>query len=228
MPAHQGRSIVRLILLNGPPASGKSALAARFVAAHPLTLNLDIDVVRGLLGGWMDQPTEAGLLAREIASAMAVTTLAGGHDVIVPQFLGRPDFIIRLETLAMRSGAVFVEIALIATRDEVRTRFASRSHQPDTATHEHARLLLDRLGGDGALDRMYDDFVALVASRPATRRDPGQEWRRGPHAPSARTSARRRRDPARRALTPPPSRRGLLSPRMRRRRRRRCRRRPCC
>jgi hypothetical protein len=38
-----------LILLNGPPASGKSTIAQRFVNTHPLALNLDIDVVRGLL-----------------------------------------------------------------------------------------------------------------------------------------------------------------------------------
>jgi len=75
-----------LILLNGPPASGKSTLAARFVESHPLALNLEIDVVRHLLGGWADQPTEAGLLARKIAIGMARTALEAGRDVIIPSW----------------------------------------------------------------------------------------------------------------------------------------------
>jgi len=77
------------ILLNGPPASGKSTLAQRFVDAHPFALNLDIDVVRGLLGSWLDDPLAAGSAARSLALAMAETHLLAGKDVIVPQFLGR-------------------------------------------------------------------------------------------------------------------------------------------
>jgi predicted kinase len=58
-----------LILLNGPPSSGKSTLARRWVLGHPLALNLDIDVVRGLLGAWAEHRTNrasplAGLPSR--------------------------------------------------------------------------------------------------------------------------------------------------------------------
>ncbi|MEE9417560.1 MAG: AAA family ATPase [Acidimicrobiales bacterium] len=45
-----------LVFLNGPPASGKSTLAARFVEQRPLALNLDVDVVRAMLGRWIDSP----------------------------------------------------------------------------------------------------------------------------------------------------------------------------
>lgn len=44
----------RLILLNGPPAVGKSTLACRYAADRTLTLNLDVDAVRRLIGGWRD------------------------------------------------------------------------------------------------------------------------------------------------------------------------------
>lgn len=41
----------QLILLNGPPAVGKSTLAARYADDHPGTLNLDIDLLHPLIGG---------------------------------------------------------------------------------------------------------------------------------------------------------------------------------
>ena len=60
---------------------------------HPLTLVLDIDQVRGMLGRWLDQPTDAGVLARDLALAMARTQLDAGRDVVVPQYLGRLEFV---------------------------------------------------------------------------------------------------------------------------------------
>jgi hypothetical protein len=94
-----------LVLLNGPPASGKSTIAQRFVDSRPLSLNLDIDVVRSMLGGWLNDPSTAGLTARSLALVMAESHLAAGCDVIVPQFLGRPDFIEQLAGVANRSAA---------------------------------------------------------------------------------------------------------------------------
>ena len=70
----------RLIVLNGPPAAGKSTLARRYAADHPLTLNLDVDRVRDLIGGWRDDPGAAGLLARSVAVAAARTHLLAGRD----------------------------------------------------------------------------------------------------------------------------------------------------
>jgi predicted kinase len=100
-----------LVLLNGPPASGKSTIAQRFVDARPLSLNLDIDVVRGTLGDRLDNPSTAGLTARSLALVMAETHLAAGRDVIVPQFLGHTDFIGQLANAAERSGAACASAA---------------------------------------------------------------------------------------------------------------------
>jgi predicted kinase len=102
--------------LNGPPSSGKSTLASRWVHGHPLALNLDIDVVRGLLGGWAEAPLESGVAACRLAIAMATSHLADGHDVIVPQFLAEERFIADLDATASAARARFVEIALIVGR----------------------------------------------------------------------------------------------------------------
>jgi predicted ABC-type ATPase len=46
--------VLRFFHLNGPPGIGKSTVAAVFAAEHPGVLNLDIDQVVALIGGWQD------------------------------------------------------------------------------------------------------------------------------------------------------------------------------
>ncbi|GLY29204.1 AAA family ATPase [Kineosporia sp. NBRC 101731] len=159
----------RLILLNGAPGSGKSTLAGTFVDKHPLSLALDIDTVRGMLGGWLEQPTESGLAARELALVMADVHLRTGRDVIVPQFLGRLDFVLQLEELAAGAGVPFVEIALVSDVDDAVTRFARRTHAPQTQEHRDAAALQERSGGTDELRTMYARLLAVIEARPATR-----------------------------------------------------------
>ncbi|MBI4935654.1 MAG: AAA family ATPase [Actinobacteria bacterium] len=159
-----------LILLNGPPSSGKSTLAARLVATRPLMLDLDVDVVRGMLGAWIDQPHDAGLAARRLALAMAGTHLAAGHDVVVPQFIARDTFIIELETVARDAGARFVEIALLASRDDTLRWFSERSAAPENQQHRDALQLVERSGGSDALGESHDRFGEFLDTRPNARR----------------------------------------------------------
>ena len=154
-----------LVLLNGPPASGKSTIAARLVAARPMALNLDIDAVRGLLGAWIDQPAEAGRLARELATAMARTHLTAGHDVVIPQFVGRPEFIEQLEQLASSVSARFVEIALVIDRQDAIDAFAERRAAPQGQSHLDAAALVDRSESDDPVGEMWDRYARLLATR---------------------------------------------------------------
>ena len=162
------------MLLNGPPAAGKSTIAARVALDHPLMLNLDIDVVRGMLGDWIARPTEAGLLARRMAIAMARVALTAGHDVVVPQFLARPDFIGELEALARETGCAFTEIVLTADRDDVIAWFQARAEEPATASHTDATRLLDATGGIEELHRLLDRWEELMATRPGVHRVPAR------------------------------------------------------
>jgi predicted kinase len=161
--------VSRLILLNGPPACGKSTLARRYVEDHPLALNLDVDRVRSLIGRWRDDPPAAGLLVREIALAAAHTHLASGHDVVVPQFLGRMTFIEQLERLAREVGATFHEIVLLDSKENMLRRFVERSRAAAEPAHVEAQAMLERMGGFAELSVMYDRLMSVIAARPAAR-----------------------------------------------------------
>jgi len=159
-----------LVLLNGPPASGKSTIAGRLITQRPLALNLDIDVIRSLLRDWKARPADAGIAARRLAVAMALGHLASGNDVIVPQFLARAEFIEQLAETTATAGARFVEIALTLSRSDAVAAFRRRSAQPDTATHRDAAEAVDAAGGTSALETMYDDFMTLLQVREAAHR----------------------------------------------------------
>jgi predicted kinase len=157
-----------LILLNGPPGVGKSTLARRYVEDHPLTLDLDLDRIRSLIGGWRDDPATAGLLTRAAGLAMARVHLAGGRGVIVPQFLARVSFIEELERLAGAVGAVFHELVLWDDRAEALGRYAARNSSTAPADVA-AREQVAADPGTPELEAMYDRLAALLPERPAAR-----------------------------------------------------------
>lgn len=157
-------SVGALLLLNGPPGIGKSTLARRVVAEHPLALCLDIDLLWRSLGQWDQHLEQSGPLARDLAVAAARTHLLSGHAVVVPQFLGKPAFVERLESLAREVGVPFHHIVLMDSRDSAITRFLARRSGPDAfPQHREAAALA---GGEPGLARFYDELLAVLATRP--------------------------------------------------------------
>ena len=168
-----GRTVPRLVLINGAPGTGKSTLARLYAERHPLTLALDLDVLRSMLGGWAEWSTEAGLLTREMAIEAARVHLRAGHDVLVPQLLGRMDFVLRLEQLATEAGAAFVEIVLVADAAQLEKRLAesgmehrlNAARQPDTYERlarvvEQRAATLAIQSREGELEEMYNALCA--------------------------------------------------------------------
>ena len=155
-----------LLLLNGPPGIGKSTLARRYVRDRPLAFCLDIDGVRRLLGRWDSHEQESGLLARKMAMEMEMARvhLLGGHDVAVPQFLGRVEPIEQLETVAFDVGATFCEVVLMDSKANALARFQARGKNADAAAHH--REAEQMVGGSTGLSQMYDRLQAVLAERP--------------------------------------------------------------
>jgi predicted kinase len=115
-----------LLVLNGPPAAGKSTIARLYADRHALSLRLDIDEIRDRLGAWRHEPGAAGLRARALATAMARDHLGSGHDVVVAQTYGRPEHLDELRSVAREAGAAYREIVLEVDLDTTLARFHER------------------------------------------------------------------------------------------------------
>jgi predicted kinase len=153
--------VPKLILLNGPPAVGKSTLARRYADEHPLTLVLEIDAVRALLGGWLEEWQRSGHTARLIALAMARAHLEAGRDVIVPQLLTRRPFVEMLRETAEAVGGCFYEFTLLDPREVVLARLEQRAEPVGAFS---SRALMEKQGN--APGDAYDEFVAALGERP--------------------------------------------------------------
>ena len=153
----------RLVLLNGPPGIGKTTLAVRYVRDRPLALALDIDTLRRALGQWETDQESAGQLARGLALAMIRTHLAAGHDVVVPQYVARTDFLDALAAAAEAGGGDFSEIYLTDARAAVLERFAARAD--DEASRQHHDEAVRNVGGPAGLAAMVDRIEAVRSRR---------------------------------------------------------------
>lgn len=155
--------VPRLIHLNGPPGIGKSTLAQLYVDQHPGVLNLDIDQLRPLIGGWQQRFAETGALVRPIALSVARTHLRAGYDVVMPQYLGKLPEIERFEAAARDAGAVFCEVLLMDSKERSIERFASRDSTP--RLHRQVQEVVERSGGSALLAAMHDALAEVVSAR---------------------------------------------------------------
>jgi predicted kinase len=153
--------MARLLVLNGPPAVGKSTLAARYVEDHPLALRLDIDDLRDALGRWRDDPDTAGRRARALASAMARDHLRAGYDVVVAQLYGRAEHPDELRAIAAELDASYREVVLLADLGTTLDRFVRRGG-------DRLADALDRPEGLDGIAELHARVDALRADRPWT------------------------------------------------------------
>lgn len=156
-----------LLLLNGPPAVGKSTLARRFVGDRPLALLVEVDGLRATLGQW--QGTERSKhLARTLAVALVEAHLEQGLDVVVPQYLGRPEFVEELAVLAARHRARFVEVLLVDGQQQVARRFRDRRDELERTGEVHPEVDVDLTDVDALAGDWLARLDELRRLRPAT------------------------------------------------------------
>lgn len=99
-----------LVLLNGAPGVGKSTVAT--------LLERDLGLVVVDPDGLRDRWPDAGA-ARAQAFSVIAATLAGGHDVVVPQLVARPAQLAGgFELVARAAGAGFRHVLLLHDGDD--------------------------------------------------------------------------------------------------------------
>jgi predicted kinase len=147
--------VARLIHLNGPPGIGKSTIAKVYADRHPGALNLDIDQVVALIGGWQDMFWEAFEAGRLLAAGMARTHLIGGHDVVMPQLVANQREMTDFEAAVTDAGAEYCHVVLMADVESALARFNSRT---GSGTDEHDIVInkvVEENGGPILLRKIY-------------------------------------------------------------------------
>jgi hypothetical protein len=117
-------------------------LARRYGADHELALLLEVDQIRTMLGRWEEAETSR-LAARHLAAAMAETHLRNGHDVVIPQLLGRLPFLETLDGIVQKTGSRLVEVILAASEATTIERFRTRRHDLAAAGQDHPQSEVD-------------------------------------------------------------------------------------
>jgi predicted kinase len=152
-----------LLVINGAPAVGKTTLAHRYAGDHPLTLVIDVDLLRMHLGCWRERDASKSL-ARDLAVALARAHVSAGHDVIVPQYVGRPEFLARLRAVAADAGVAFVEVVLTDEPQRIAERFRARRATMAADAVRHPEYDVD----DASVERLVADANArLLRGAPA-------------------------------------------------------------
>lgn len=166
----------RLIHLNGPPGVGKSTLARRYAAEHRGVLLCDIDMLRTMIGGWRNDDGAAGRI-RTAALALITGYLTTGHDVVMPQTVGREEQLARFTAAAEAAGAEHLHVVLVAEPDVVVERFRARAAAADDEWTAYATAYVDGEGGDAALREWSAVFRELPAAAQVPSTDPETTYR---------------------------------------------------
>jgi predicted ABC-type ATPase len=158
--------VVRLVHLNGPPGIGKSTIARAFADRHAGFLNLDIDRVAAMIGGWRDNFSDSFEAGRLLAAAMARVHLANGHDVIMPQMMTHvnAEELADFESAAIAAKAEYLQILLTANIEPSVDRCMERAMASDPRRDVVSKVI-DERGGRDFLRMLHAQVTQFSADR---------------------------------------------------------------
>lgn len=149
------------IFMNGLPGSGKSTYARNFVASRRGWLNLDVDVLRGLLGTATTDFLHAGAEVKPLAMAVLRAHLSSGGNVIFPQLFYVPEEAAEFEAVVEASGGRVRRTMLREDVGECWRRVEERAHQTPHGSIDRSILaLLAESGGQSELQRIDEQLAA--------------------------------------------------------------------
>lgn len=150
----------KLILLDGFAGVGKTTLAKRYVADHPLAMDLEGDEIIVMLGQWLTHEAEARELLFGLGKAMIRTHLASGHNVVVPCLPTNVEHQRAFEDIARSTGAQFFEVVLVTKREEAIQRLLKRGTWGEEGTDPLTEADLP------IIEKLYDDMDRTLIERP--------------------------------------------------------------
>lgn len=138
------------ILLNGFAGAGKSTIARRYIANHPLALAIEGDELIVNLGNWLKQETEARELIYEMIKSLLAIHLSKGYDVVLPYLVTDNRHIEEFESIAAKCNAVFYNFLLSNDKEVAIQRLLRRGTWGEAGT--------DPLGEKDMpeINRLYD------------------------------------------------------------------------
>lgn len=155
----------KLIIINGNPGMGKSTLAERYVTEHPLTLNLDVDIIWHMVGQWQAQLDDSHKLKYQHAYALVESHIAAGYDVVVADLMETTEPLEIFEQIARRHGATFYEFILLTDREDAIERCKARARRLGYVDGFRPGGVLDTYGREQMLESMYQNVLATTAIR---------------------------------------------------------------
>ena len=142
-------------------------MASAFADRHPGVLNLDIDQVATMIGGWRDRFSVSFEAGRLLAAGMARAHLASGHDVIMPQMITSVNAgeLTDFESAAAAANAEYCQILLTAGVGSAADRCMARAKAGDPR-HDVISKIIDEYGGRDFLRELHAQVAQFAADRP--------------------------------------------------------------
>jgi broad-specificity NMP kinase len=146
---------MKLIVVNGSPAAGKTTVAEKLHKDLSMSLLADVDAWRRLVSDYRENREESLKLSYKMAVAAVDAYLGTGHDVIVDKAILSDDSVIdALIESGKRHMAEVYEFILIADKETV----IKRAHE--RGFHENGLLTPEKV------PELWEKAQKLIAKRP--------------------------------------------------------------